>query len=515
MRVVTPTQMREIDTYTIQSIGIPGIVLMENAAIRMTDEILKDCGSVVNKNIFLFAGKGNNGGDAFAIARHLCNKGANTVVFVLAAKEDITGDAQINLDILENMGIETVEVVESSKLEDVEAKLESADLVVDGIFGTGLKGGIKGLKGDIVKLINKKNIPVIAVDIPSGVDGETGEIAGECIKAYKTVTFGFPKYGHFLHPGCDFVGELTTADISIPSCVAQNFDIKSYIIDEKTVSRLIPQRTGNSNKGDYGKVLVITGSRGMTGAGCLAGTASLRSGAGLLYLGVPRALYSIYECNLTEAITIPLEDENTGFLTEASIPELLGYMEKMDAVAIGPGLSTKEGVEVVVFSVVENCKVPLVVDADGLNLIAKDLSVLNKSKVPMVLTPHPGEMARLMGTSIGEVQRNRVNAAKEFSEKWGVITVLKGSRTIVAAPDGRVFINPTGNSGMATGGTGDVLTGIIASFIGQGLSPVDAAVAGVYLHGLCGDRVANTKGEHGLVASDLTGEIPYAIKSLI
>jgi len=234
-----------------------------------------------------------------------------------------------------------------------------------------------------------------------------------------------------------------------------------------------------------------------------------------LYLGVPRALYSIYECNLTEAITIPLEDENTGFLTEASIPELLGYMEKMDAVAIGPGLSTKEGVEAVVFSVVENCKVPLVVDADGLNLIAKDLSVLNKSKVPMVLTPHPGEMARLMGTSIGEVQRNRVNAAKEFSEKWGVITVLKGSRTIVAAPDGRVFINPTGNSGMATGGTGDVLTGIIASFIGQGLSPVDAAVAGVYLHGLCGDRVANTKGEHGLVASDLTGEIPYAIKSLI
>lgn len=395
MKVVTPVQMRKIDSYTIESIGIPGIVLMENAAIRMTDEILKDYGSVINKNIVLFAGKGNNGGDAFAVARHLCNKGANTVVFLLAEKKDIAGDARINLDILESMGIETVEVLESGKLNDVEARLEKAELVVDGIFGTGLKGGIKGFKADIIRLINQKNVPVIAVDIPSGVDGETGAIEGECIKAYKTVTFGFPKFGHYLHPGCEFAGELVVADISIPDSAAQNFDIKSYVIDGETVSKLIPKRTGNSNKGDYGRVLVITGSTGMTGAGCLAGTASLRSGTGLLYLGVPKTLSFIYECKLTEAVTIPLEDENKGFLTRACVPELLGHMEKMDAVAIGPGLSSKEGVRDVVLSVVENCNVPLVVDADGLNLISKDLSVLNRSKAPMVFTPHPGEMASL------------------------------------------------------------------------------------------------------------------------
>ncbi|HOM02315.1 MAG TPA: NAD(P)H-hydrate dehydratase [Acetivibrio sp.] len=515
MRIVTPVQMREIDSYTINSIGIPGIVLMENAAVRMTDEILKDYGSIVNKNIVLFAGKGNNGGDAFAVARHLCNKGANTVVFILAAKKDISGDARINLDILEKMGIETVEVLESGKLEEVEARLERADLVVDGIFGTGLKGGIKGFKGDVIRLVNQKSKPVIAVDIPSGVDGETGEIAGECIKAYKTVTFGYPKFGHFLHPGCEFAGELVVADISIPESVAEKFNVRSYVIDRETVSKLIPKRHINSNKGDYGRVFVITGSFGMTGAGCLAGNAALRSGTGLLYLGVPKALSFIYECNLTEAVTIPLEDENKGFLTKSCIPQILRHMEKMDAVAVGPGLSTEEGVEDVVFSVVENSRVPLVIDADGLNLIAKDLSVLKRSKAPIVLTPHPGEMARLMGTSIEDVQKNRVNAAREFSEKWGVTTVLKGAKTIVAASDKRVFVNLTGNPGMATGGTGDVLTGVIASFIGQGLDPVDAAVAGIYLHGLCGDRVASIKGEHGLVAGDLPGEISHAIKSLI
>lgn len=515
MWVVTPMQMREIDSYTIKSMGIPGIVLMENAAVRMTEEILKDYGSVVNRNIFLFAGKGNNGGDAFAVARHLCNGGANAVVFVLAAKKDITGDARTNLDILEKMGVETVEVLDSSKLGDISARLDGAHLVVDGIFGTGLKGGIKGFISDVVKLINEKNKPVIAVDIPSGVNGETGEAGEECIKAYKTVTFGFPKFGHFLHPGCDFVGELITVDISIPSGVICNFDIKSSALEGETISKLIPKRNRNSNKGDYGRTLVITGSQGMTGAGCLAGTAALRSGTGLLYLGVPRTLASIYESNLVEGITIALEDEDTGSLTGACIPEILKLLEKMDAVAIGPGLSAKESVKDVVTDVIENCRVPLVVDADGLNLISKDLSVLTRSKAPIVLTPHPGEMARLMGIGISEVQSSRVNTARGFSQKWGVVTVLKGSRTIVAAPDGRVFINLTGNSGMATGGTGDVLTGIIASLIGQGSNPVDAAVVGVYLHGLCGDRAANKKGEYGLIAGDLARELPYAIKSLI
>lgn len=514
MKVVTPLQMREIDSYTIKSMGIPGTVLMENAAIRAVDQIISDLSDVRDKHIYLFAGKGNNGGDAFAIARHLCNKGAKTVVFVLARKKDISGDARVNLDILDNIGVETIEVTDGSGLKDISKRIERADLIVDGIFGTGLKGVIEGYIGDIVRLINEKRVPVLAIDIPSGINGETGEICGVCINAYKTVTFGFPKLGHFLHPGCEYVGELVVADISIPHSVTQKFDINNFVIDKVMVLELMPQRNRNTSKGDYGKVLAITGSSGMTGAGCLTGAAALRTGTGLLYLGVPASLSSIYDCNLVEAVTIPLEDGNFGALSKGCIPQLLKQLEKMDAVAIGPGLSTKDGVMDAVFGVIESCCVPLVVDADGINAVSKDISILKRSKAQMVLTPHPGEMARLLGASIEEVQGNRIKVARDFSQKWGVVTVLKGSRTVVAAPDGRVFINLTGNAGMATGGTGDVLCGMIVSLIGQGVDPVDAAVVGVYLHGLCGDRIANIKGKHGLIAGDLVDGLPYTIKEL-
>lgn len=515
MKVVTPVQMREIDSYTISSMGIPGTVLMENAALRVVDEIIKDLGNVKAKNICLFAGKGNNGGDAFAVARHLYNKGAKVTVFVLANKKDITGDARTNLDILEKMGVDTVEVLDTGKLNDMESILDRAELIVDGIFGTGLKGSVKGFLEEVIRLINNKNAAVLAVDIPSGINGETGEILGTCIKAYKTVTFGFPKLGHFLHPGCEYTGKLIVADISIPESAAQKFGINHFIMDEATLKSLMPQRRRNSNKGDYGKIFVITGSRGMTGAGYLAGAAALRTGAGLVYLGVPSSLVSVYDSNLIEAVTIPLEDKNLGYLSKECIPQVIKQLEGMDAVAIGPGISTKGDAADVVYNIVKNCSVPMVIDADGINAISKDVSILRQCKAKVVLTPHPGEMARLLGTCIKDVQKDRVNIARDFSAKWGVVTVLKGSRTIVAAPDGRVYINLSGNSGMATGGTGDVLTGIIAGLIGQGLEPVEASIAGVYLHGLSGDSVANIKGEHGLIAGDLVEELPYTIKRLI
>ncbi len=512
MKVVTPGQMREIDSYATKAIGIPGVVLMENAALKVIDEIIKEHDDVKDMCIYVFAGKGNNGGDAFAVARHLYNKGAKVIVFVLANKKEISGDARINLEILEKMGVCTEEVLDAEKLLEISVRLDNAQLIVDGIFGTGLKGRVDGYIAEIIRIINEKRAPVISIDIPSGVNGETGEVCGECIHAYKTVTFGYPKLGNFLHPGCEFAGKLSVADISIPADVVERFEVKSEIIDRDMILDSLPKRSQNSNKGDYGRVLIITGSPGMTGAGCLAGAAALRTGTGLLYIGVPDSLSGIYDSNLLEGVTIPLEDGGFGYLSKECLPNLMQLLEKMDTVVIGPGLSTKEDVKDVVFSVVENCPVPLVIDADGLNAVASDISVLKRSRTEMVLTPHPGEMARLLGTTVSEVQSNRIKISREFSEKWEVITVLKGSKTLVAVPDGRVFINPTGNSGMATAGSGDVLAGIIAGFLGQGLNPCDAATAAVYLHGLCGDRVASIKGEHGMIAGDLVEELPFVIK---
>jgi NAD(P)H-hydrate epimerase len=515
MKVVTPSQMKEIDEFAIQSIGIPGVVLMENAALGIVNEIVGDFGDIKGKAICLFAGKGNNGGDAFAVARHLYNKGAQVTVLITADKREIAGDAAINLGILDKMGITMMGIADDPSLEAATGLIGKVDLIVDGILGTGLKGEIKGIIREVLDFINGEKIPVLAIDIPSGVNGETGEIHGVCIKAYKTVTFALPKPGHFLHPGCGFIGKLVVSDIGIPEIAVQNSDIKNYVIDEERVKKLIPIRYPESNKGDCGKLLIITGSTGMTGAGCLTGGAALRSGAGLVYMAVPSSLVPIYESNLIESVTISLEDEKMGCLSKKAIPEILEQIEKLDAVAIGPGLSLKGDVIDVVARVIENSLKPLVIDADGINAVAKDVSVLNRKKAQIVFTPHPGEMARLLGVSIKEVQSDRIKIARDFSRKWDVVTVLKGSRTIVASPDGRVYININGNSGMSTGGTGDVLTGIITSLIGQGLNPVDAAVAGVYLHGLSGDSAAGVKGEHGIVAGDLVQELPGIIKKLI
>lgn len=513
MITLTPCQMKKIDEYTINEIGIPGSVLMENAALAVVNEIVKDFASIKGKDICVVAGRGNNGGDAFAIARHLFNKGAVVTNILLAEKGAVLGDACVNLEILDKMKVNTIEVKDISNLKELKAILEKAEVIVDGIFGTGLRRDIDGLDKELVNLINSMKKPVIAIDIPSGVNGETGEIAGVCIKAYKTVTFAFPKVGHFIHPGCDYTGELVIADISIPQNTLNNIEIDHFAIDEEYVAKLIPKRRPDSNKGSFGKILVVTGSVGMTGAGCLAGGAALRTGAGLVYLAVPASLISIYETNLLEAVKIPLDDIG-GIISGNSEAELKKQFENMDVIAVGPGLSTGGGVGQVVAGIVKGSTKPLVIDADAINALVKDVSVLKRKSVPLVITPHPGEMARLMGTSVEEIQKNRIKTARDFSKNFEVITVLKGSRTIVASPDGRVYINTTGNSGMATGGTGDVLTGVIASFIGQGLEPLEAAVAGVYIHGLSGDIATASTGEHGLTAGDLVEKLPLAIKKL-
>ena len=524
MKVVTPKQMNEMDRLSIDHIGIPGIVLMENAALSVVNEILKTIGDAAGKKITIFAGKGNNGGDAFAVARHLYNICAEVFIYVTVSKNQITKDAAINLSILEKMGATVTELsdpsaavpqIEESVLMDLQNNIKTSEIIIDGIFGTGLKGEVGGLSAKIIELINNSGKYVIAIDIPSGICAESGQVLGVGVKAHKTVTFAFPKIGEVIHPGCEYAGELIVSDIGIPRIISENIGIKIQTTEKMQVSALLPGRSKNTNKSDYGKALIITGSTGMTGAGCLTADACLRTGAGLVYLGVPSSLTAIYETAIMETITIPLEDRGLGYLGKNSISPLMDSLDKFNVIAAGPGLSMQTDVLEVIKAIITNCKVPLVLDADALNALSKDVSILENKKAEIIITPHPGEMSRLTGRSTREIQENRISIAEEFSSKYGVITVLKGSKTIIASPDGTIYINQTGNPGMATGGTGDVLTGIIAGLVGQDLKPFDASAVGVYLHGLAGDNVVKIKGIHGLKASDLVEELPHTILSIL
>lgn len=511
MKIATPVQMREIDRISIDKYGIPGILLMENAALRVAEESLKLLEGTNGRKTAIFAGKGNNGGDAFAVARHLFNRGIDVHVYTLCKAEDLPYDARINRDIISRMGIPEILVTDVDCIDD----LSYCDIIIDGIFGTGFRGKAEGLAAAVISLINKSEKPVLSIDVPSGLDSLTGRAEGACIKACRTVALGLPKLGMTIYPGLDMCGEIVVADIGIPAAAVEQAGLKYSLIDRDMVRDIFPARYSDTNKADYGKLLLLTGSAGMTGSGCLAARAAYRSGAGLVYMGVPASLSHIYDQSVTEAVTLSLADDGDGYFNESAADILPEIIADKDAVAIGPGLSTKKGAYGIVAKLVEKAQIPIVIDADGLNAAARDVSLLGRLKTEAVLTPHPGEMSRLTGMTIKEVQQDRIGCASGFSAKWGVIVVLKGARTVIALPDGRVFINTTGNSGMAAGGTGDVLTGVIASLIGQGIDPSNAAVAGVFLHGLAGDLAAAELGEHGVIAGDIAERLPYAIKQVI
>lgn len=515
MKVATPEQMRKTDECAINVYGIPGMLLMENAACAVAAEALSMMGGSEGRTVVVAAGRGNNGGDAFAAARLLYSKGASVRVYMMGKKAGLSGDALINMEILERIGVKIIELADSDGLTGFSEELAAADLILDGMFGTGLSRDITGFAAEIIKTINASGKPVLSIDIPSGIDGSDGSIRGICVKADVTVTFCMPKLGLVLSPGCEYAGRLVTADIGIPPCVLDKQDIRNWIIDSEMVSDIIPRRKADSNKGDYGRALIITGSTGMTGSGCLASVSALRAGAGLVYTAVPESLAGIYASKLTEPIVIPLKDNGEGRLLASCTDMIASALEKMDVAAIGPGLTLSEEIREIVEFVIINSKIPLIIDADALNAISADTSVLKKLKTKAVLTPHPGEMARLTGKSIKEVQSDRVGTARRFAEEFGVTVVLKGNRTVVALADGRLFINTTGNAGMATAGTGDVLTGVITGIAAQGVPAEDAAVAGVYLHGLAGDACANYKGMHGIVAGDLADILPITIREIL
>lgn len=516
MKVVTASEMQLIDKKAIEEYGIPSLTLMENAGKSVAETIIVRFPN--KKRIAVFAGKGNNGGDGLVTARYLVEKGHYVQVFLAGKKTEVSPDAKVNLDRylkLENVP-KIIEVTDSNQIKNICASLIEFDLIVDALLGTGSKGVVKGLLADLINLMNESKKPIVSIDLPSGINADTGEILGTAVKAEITVTLGLPKVGLVIYPGAEYVGDLVIADIGLPKEIIISENIKLNWITKSDVYNLLPKRKPNSHKGDYGHVFVLAGSVGFTGAASLVCEGALRIGAGLVTLGIPKSLNPIMEVKLTEVMTYPLEETANQSLALAAEPKILEFIKnrKCNSVAVGPGLSLHPETVHLLYRLIPQMTIPMVIDADALTAIAQKIDILSQVKVPVILTPHPGEMARLIGSDVSFIQSRRIETAREFAQTYKLILVLKGARTVVADPLGEVFINSTGNPGMASGGVGDVLTGFIAGLLAQKLNPLESAILGVYLHGLAGDIASHNLTYYCTTATDILFYLPQAIKQI-
>lgn len=499
MKIVDGEIMKLIDKSAIEDFKIPGIVLMENAALAVVKEIKKQIQNIKEPKIVIAVGKGNNGGDGLAIARHLYLSNIDVNIVFVGNTADIKGDAYTNLNIVKALKIPIIEFQNINQIENV---IDKSDIVVDALLGTGLIGSTKGAIKEIIDLINLKSKYTISVDIPSGVNAQTGYVEQNAIKANKTITFALIKQGLLLYPGTEFVGELILADIGIPKQIINKIDIKSNIID----SIDLPPRNSRTNKGTYGKLMVIGGSKEMTGAPILTCKAAYKTGVGLVNLAAIKDVINIAQCNMLENVNTILPAEN-GKVCLKSFETIKYSINCFDALAVGPGLGQSKEVSKFIGELLYNAAIPIVLDADALNVIAKDINMLKTSKAKIIITPHPGEMSRLTGIPINDILKNTVEIAKEFSAEYNVITLLKDSRTIIANPKKEVYINTTGNASMSKGGSGDVLTGIISALIAQGKEPFIAAALGAYIHGKAGEEASKNLGMYSVLASDLCNYI--------
>ena len=511
MIAVTATEMRALDRWTIEH-GTPGHVLMERAgagaACVLRERLRAPRGPVV-----VVCGPGNNGGDGFVVARHLRRARVPVEVWLAGRPDQVHGDAARMLARWRRVRGTVHDLTGADRVDALCRRLGAAAAVVDALFGTGLNAPVRGVAAGTIEAINTCGAPVLAIDIASGLSADTGMPLGAAVRATVTATFGFPKVGQLIYPGVEHTGLLAVVDIGIPPEALAAVQPRVSLLEQQEVGRLLAPRPRDAHKGTFGHVLLVAGSRGKTGAALLAAQGSARAGAGLVTLAVPATLQPALEARVREAMTVALGDTGAGAAALSDGAALEDLLAGRTAVVCGPGLGLADATRSLVAELIRRCRVPLVLDADGLNAVA-GTDLLRARAGPTVVTPHPGEMARLLGTDTARVQADRLGAARAFARDQNVVAVLKGARTIVATPDGGAAISPTGNPGMASGGTGDVLAGVLGGLLAQGLAPFDAALLGVFAHGAAGDAVAARRGEVGLLASDLLAELPPTLARL-
>jgi ADP-dependent NAD(P)H-hydrate dehydratase / NAD(P)H-hydrate epimerase len=514
MKIVTATQMRTLDHRTITEAQVPSLVLMERAGAGAANFIQHRFGPLRGKSVTILCGKGNNGGDGLVVARLLRQLQARVTVLLLAPATDLSRDAIVMYRRwLRAGGKPSTKAFRSS--EQVKPILASSDLLVDALFGTGLSATVTGAYREAIQLINQAGRPVIAIDMPSGIHADNGTVLGQAVRATATVTFGLPKIGLYVGPGIDHAGTIHVVDIGIPTAYTDELDSRIILVTSEQVAHALPARSASSHKGTYGHAGILAGSVGKTGAAALAARAALRIGTGLVTVAVPSSVNDILEAKLLEVMTVPLPETKARTLARSALDRVLAFMQARTAIAIGPGLSTHPETVDLVQSLMKHLDRPTVLDADALNALASRASLLTECKIPPILTPHPGEMARLEVEATSQsVNADRVGTARRFARERGVFLVLKGARTVIARPDGLLAICPTGNPGMATAGTGDVLTGMIVGLLAQGVQTWEAACAATYLHGAAGDLAAQQLGEAGMIAGDLIAHIPYALQAI-
>jgi ADP-dependent NAD(P)H-hydrate dehydratase / NAD(P)H-hydrate epimerase len=519
MKILSAAQMGEVDRLTSEGYGLPGILLMENAAATVCAAAERRYGNLRGKRALVICGKGNNGGDGAAIARQLQLRGSRVRTLLLGKVEDSKGDARRNFEILralaaESEGCEFFEIEQEGQLLS-EAGAEAYDLFFDAIFGTGLKRKAEGLYEQAILFLNRRG-PVVAVDIPSGLSADLAEPLGANVRAELTVTFTAPKIANLFAPAAADNGELVIAPIGSPASLVEACGAKLNLVEAALVAGWLAasRRSSRAHKGDAGKLLIIAGSRGKSGAAALAGEAAMRAGAGLVTIATAQSAQPAVAAQvIAECMSEALAETENGTVGFAALERAQALAGERDLVAIGPGLgSAEESTRNFVRQLILRREWPMVIDADGLNALVGWTEKLQGSpEHPLILTPHSGEMARLLGKTAAEVNQNRLAVAGEFAAKHRVILVLKGQRSLIAAPDGEIYVNPTGNAGMATGGSGDVLTGIIAGLLAQKKNDaLGATIAGVYLHGLAGDLAASQMGMRAMIASDITSHLGEA-----
>ena len=513
MKLVTAKEMKALDVQAQNDYAMPGILLMDNAAQAVAEAVHEALTALEGERVVIFCGGGNNGGDGLGAARWLQSYGVSVRAFVVGAALDaVQGDAALELAMFTKAGgrVEALSTEDDWVLAELAAS--KADVLVDALLGTGFHGELEGDVLRACELLNKSEKYILAVDIPTGVNADNGAVCEQAVRADHTVTMALVKTGLLLYPGREYCGDIELADISMPVKLVEEYQSDKYRLTDEIVRELLPLRKANAHKGDAGRVVICAGSPGYTGAAALASDAAVKAGAGLVSLYTPLSSRDVLAIKLTEVMVHGLLERMPGILGGGAASDVASSAEAADVLAIGPGLGTSESTQEAVRTILQKITTPVVIDADALTALAGHTEILAAMQAQKVLTPHPGEMARLTGLEIAEIEADRINVAKKYAAQWQAIVVLKGAPTVIGCPNGTVYVNSTGNSSLATGGSGDVLTGIIAGLAAQEISLQEAAICGVYLHGLAAEL---TGIDIGLSAGELAALLPQAREQVL